>query len=256
MAVWWSVVVVVAAVLHTSQAAHFPSKTSSLCQENSLQKLMLNQTGYVQYVHYFTQFPRLTAFTMHYWFNLISTNRTSTSFNYGLNELSTNNNLTVQLVKEGQQFWTLQINDQLVSKVPSKFVGVGEWHHMLHSWDSATGQWSVFMDGKLLSHGFDPKSVGLVVPGGGVAVSGQHQKTAITGGMDRGEGLEGWFTLFQLSAQSIKDPTSNRAANVVASLTSKCTEDFGGDVISWRKTPRKGYGGVAETPGREVCGAF
>ncbi|XP_042230192.1 C-reactive protein 1.4-like isoform X2 [Homarus americanus] len=226
------------------------------CLRNRLPKLLLNQTGYVEYSEYVAEVPPLTAFTMHYWFNLLSTVRTATTFNYGLNELSTNNNLTVQLVQGNPQHWTLQINDHLVSRVVSPLVRVGEWHHMLHSWDSSTGQWSVFMDGKILSFGLNPMSVGMVVPGGGVPVSGQRQNTALAAGMDQGEGLEGWFTLFQLSARPLLNPNSPNTAFAVTSLASGCSIDLGGDVISWRGTPRRGYGGVMETPGREICGHF
>lgn len=96
----------------------------------------------------------------------------------------------------------------------------------------------------------------LVVPGGGVAVSGQHQSTSLNMGLDQGEGLNGWLTLFQLSSKAL-GPLSSTTKTAVAHLTSQCTDDMEGDLISWKKTPRKGHGGATETPSQsKVCGVF
>lgn len=90
-----------------------------------------------------------------------------------------------------------------------------------------------------------------------MAVSGQHQSTSQTMGMDQGEGLNGWFTLFQLSSKAL-DPFDVATIDAtVAILASQCTGEIEGDLISWRNTPRKGYGGVMETPSySKVCGRF
>lgn len=216
---------------------------------------MLNQTGYVQYCHYMTEIPTMVSLSLHYWFLLLDTSRTSTTFNYGLDETVNTNNVTVQLEAGTPQRWRLEINDVLVNRVPSPPVRVGEWHHVFHSWHSQSGQWSVFLDAKLIGSSINRQSQGLVVVGGGNAVSGQHQNT-LHNGMDVGQGLEGWMTLLQLSSRPLLNPTSLTAGYFVTTLASQCSRDYGGDVISWRSTPRKGYGGIMETPGSEVCGHF
>lgn len=96
------------------------------------------------------------------------------------------------------------------------------------------------------------------IPQGGLAVSGQHQRSRIDNpiGMDRGEGVEGFLTLFQLSSKPLRQPYSVASAALVDSLASQCSKDLGSDVISWRNTPRKQFGGVTETPAREECGNF
>lgn len=94
-----------------------------------------------------------------------------------------------------------------------------------------------------------------MVPGGGTAVSGQHQNT-LHNGMDVGQGLEGWMTLLQLSQETLYQPDSYSTKQYVKSLATFCSKDVGGDVISWRVTPRKGYGGIMETPGTQICGHF
>ncbi|KAK3852973.1 hypothetical protein Pcinc_040463 [Petrolisthes cinctipes] len=226
-----------------------------LCTQNGLPKLMLNQTGYVQYCHYMTDIPTMTSFTLHFWFHLLDASRTSTMFNYGLDEGRNTNNLTVQLESGFPQYWRLEINDVLVIRVPSPLVRVGEWHHALVSWQSLTGQWSVFLDGDLVESGSSVQSRGLVVPGGGNAVSGQHQNT-LHNGEDVGQGLEGWMTLLQLSREPLYQPDSYAIKRYVKFLATFCSKDVGGDIIGWRVTPRKGYGGIMETPGRQTCGYF
>ncbi|XP_071526625.1 C-reactive protein 1.4-like [Panulirus ornatus] len=254
LTVWLLLVLAVVVTTGSCDRLFFPQVQP--CQGNKLPKLRLNQSGYVQYSVYDVDMPELSSFTMHYWFNLIDANRTATTFNYALDLAKNNNNLTVQLERGQPQHWTMQINDMLVSRVVSPLVEAGVWYHMLHSWNSATGQWSVFMNGKILATGHNSLSVGLKIPGGGIPASGQHQNTALFMGMDQGEGIEGWFTLFQMSSRPLHSPYSKATANTVEALASQCSRDLVCDIVSWRGTPRKGYGGVTETPGQEDCGDF
>ncbi|XP_063615285.1 C-reactive protein 1.1-like [Penaeus indicus] len=248
----------------SAQAFQFQAQGSRALAGESclgLSKLLINQTGYTQYVHYYTDFPELTSFTMQYWFNLNKNFRSATTFNYALDEEVNTDNVTLQL-HQGEQLhspshWTLHINGILVVRVESPPVLAGEWHHMLHSWDSNQGEWSIFMDGRLLGSGYSKEGRGLVIPAGGVAVSGQHQNTAQFGGMDQGAGIEGWFTLFNMVSRPLFNPKSARTLATVARIASECSPHAAyGDVISWTSTPRKGYGGVMETPAAPVCGWF
>lgn len=94
------------------------------------------------------------------------------------------------------------------------------------------------------------------VRGGGVPMSGQHQRTSLNNGLDQGEGLNGWLTLFQLSSKPLGRLSSTKKA-AVARLASQCSNEMEGDLISWKKTPRKGHGGASETLSEnKVCGAF
>lgn len=96
----------------------------------------------------------------------------------------------------------------------------------------------------------------LVVPGGGEGVSGQHQNSGLNIGKDMGEGLNGWLTLFQLSSKPL-GPLTHATETAVARLASQCTGEMEGDIINWRKTPRKGFGGAMSTPSfSKVCGVF
>lgn len=87
-------------------------------------------------------------------------------------------------------------------------------------------------------------------------MSGQHQNAGLFVGKDMGEGLNGWLTLFQLSSKPL-GVLSYATKTVVARLASQCTGELEGDLINWRTTPRKGYGGAMVTPSfSKVCGAF
>lgn len=218
-----------------------------------LSKIMLNQSNYIQYVHYITPIPDVKSFTIQYWFNLINTARTATPFDY-TQRGPTNSTIRIHLMKGQPQRWVLYINEVLVSDVVSPPVQSGAWHFMVHSWNSWTGTWSIYMDGVLLGAGASPQGTGLVVQGGGEAYSGQRQNTG--DGMDRGEGLEGWMALFQMSVRPLLNPTSAETLRMVSRLGSSCNGLYSGDLISWTKTPRKGYGGVQETPALPVCGNF
>ncbi|XP_027224173.1 C-reactive protein 1.4 isoform X1 [Penaeus vannamei] len=247
-----------------AKAFQFQTRESPALRHESclgFSKLLINQTGYTQYAHYYTDIPELTGFTMHYWFKLNKNFRSATTFNYALDAEVNTDNVTLQL-HQGKQLhspshWTLHINDVLVVRLESPPVLAGRWHHMLHSWDSTQGAWSVFMDGGLLGYGYSEEGRGLVIPAGGIAVSGQHQNTAQFNGMDQGEGIEGWFTLFNMFSRPLLYPNSRGTLAAVARIARQCSPDQPeGDVISWRSTPRKGYGGIMETPAIPVCGKF
>ncbi|XP_068217758.1 C-reactive protein 1.4-like [Palaemon carinicauda] len=218
-----------------------------------LSKVMMNQSNYVQYVYYATPIPDLQSFTLQYWFNLYNADRISTTFDYTVRG-PTNSTIRINLQRGQPQRWFLYINEILVSNVISPLIRTGEWHFMVHSWNSWTGSWSIYMDGVLLQAGSSPEGRGLVVRGGGEAYSGQRQNT--DDGMDRGEGLEGWMTLFQMSVRPLLNPASPQTLRMVSRLASSCNGQFNGDLISWSRTPRKGYGGPQETPARPVCGNF
>lgn len=64
-----------------------------------------------------------------------------------------NNDLTVQLevLRSGQQFFTVQVNDVTVSRAPvNPPLGPGVWHHALHSFNPATAEFSHFLDGTII----------------------------------------------------------------------------------------------------------
>ena len=91
--------------------------------------------------------------------------------------------------------------------------------------------------------------------GGGFLISGQHQNT-LNNGMDRGEGLEGWLTLFHFDSRAIPNPSSTSSILNVKKLSKSCQAVDSGNVIGWLRTPRKGYGGLGEFPSAERCGHF
>ncbi|XP_063888943.1 pentraxin-related protein PTX3-like [Scylla paramamosain] len=222
-----------------------------------------NERKRVQVVEYDTYIPNLSSFTIHYWFNLRDTATTNTMFNYATDPYTGTELLDVQLEsKEGgrHQFWKITIKgvETRVSSFPP--IRKGEWYHALHSWESSTGIISHYINGELLQSHYNYQTKGLVIPAGGIAQSGQTRSARfLYNSVDQGEGLNGWLTLFQLSAKPIGVPTSSDSVAAKAERAFNCADDHDkeGETISWNRTPRKGFGGVTETPSyNSVCGQF
>jgi len=220
-----------------------------------LDKLSLNQSGYVQYTEFDTNVPRLRAFTVCYWMNVRDTTRGATPLNYALDEDANTDNLTVTY--EGNGRWRTTANGQVLYRLKTAPLPEGRWSHQCQSWDGrADGRWAVWQDGRLAGHGNAFQSSGVVVPGGGVLVTGQHQNTISAGGMDRGEGLVGEITLVQVWSRALLAAPSKPARKLAYRLANDCDSANGGDLVTWRSTPRRGYGGVTRRVARQHCGRF
>nr|XP_053657309.1 C-reactive protein 1.4-like [Cherax quadricarinatus] len=221
-------------------------------------QVLFNQTATLQYLEYSDHLPDLTGFTLHYWLHLLQPSSLACPFTY-YNEAD-DTYVQVLIVSSGVNTWSwvLQINDVVVSLVQSPVNLIGKWHHVLHSWHSGTGSWSVYLDGRLVDSSVNTQTKGLVVSGGGRAFSG-HRQRVIRGSdkcVDGDEGLYGWLTLLSLDTRGIErgDYWMNRMMVVV--VADGCRPELGGDALSWYHTPRRGYGGVMEARANTTCGLF
>ncbi|XP_045114646.1 uncharacterized protein LOC123506541 [Portunus trituberculatus] len=125
-----------------------------------------NAHGRAQVVQYVTDIPRLTSFTIHYWFSLETTSKTHTLFNYASDSYAGSELLEVQLETndEGRnQFWKVTIEgvETRVKAYPP--IGQWQWYHALHSWDSSTGIISHYINGELLQSHYNYQTKGLVI---------------------------------------------------------------------------------------------
>ena len=96
--------------------------------------------------------------------------------------------------------------------------------------------------------------MGMVIPAGGLLVTGQHQDT-LGDGMDRREGLIGGLTLLHLHSRPIEG-AKGRGGVYVRQLAGDCRAIDRGDVVGWLRTGRKTYGGVFTSAATEACGNF
>lgn len=241
-----------------------PLRPKPVCARDApLIKLRFGQGEYgrAQAVEYDTFIPNMSSFTIHYWFYLEDTTTTNTIFNYANNPSLSSELLEVQLESKDQgrhQFWKVTIKgvESRVSSFP--LIRINQWYHALHSWDSSTGIISHYINGELLQSHYNYETKGLVIPSGGVAQLGQTRNARLYhSGEDQGDGLNGSITLFQLSAKPIGVPTASDTVAAKAERAYKCDDQEEGEVISWSRTPGKGFGGVTMIPSyNSVCGHF
>ncbi|XP_069959619.1 neuronal pentraxin-2 [Cherax quadricarinatus] len=153
---WCVVVVVVVMVMVTGSVKCsflYPREDEDLTCAPAFSKVLFNQTATLQYLEYSDHLPDLTGFTLHYWLHLLQPSSLACPFTY-YNEAD-DTYVQVLIVSSGVNTWSwvLQINDVVVSLVQSPVNLIGKWHHVLHSWHSGTGSWSVYLDGRLVDSG-------------------------------------------------------------------------------------------------------
>lgn len=236
---------------------------NTTCTLSSFSKVQFNQTQELQYVEYVESIPDMTAFTLHYWIRVDEASSRACPFSYYNKD--DGSSVQVVLVKSDKATgpvwrWVLQVNGFVVSIVKSPDSLVKSWHHVLHSWHSPSGTWSLYMNGQLVESGVNENLKGIKVSGGGRAFSGQRYKS-INGTVpkcsyDCNDGVNGWMTLLGLDSQGIQraDYWANRL--MVSVVANGCRPEHGGDVLSWKDTPRRGYGGVMEASAKPTCGNF
>uniref|UniRef100_A0A2P2I982 Pentraxin-related protein PTX3-like n=1 Tax=Hirondellea gigas TaxID=1518452 RepID=A0A2P2I982_9CRUS len=233
----------------------FPSSGNPTCPGNRLHKITLVQSNYVQYSEFVTPVPALRAVSTCFWMTVQDANRAATPLNYAVDEQDNTDNLTVQY-RPSEGSWTLNINGVRVYTARAVPLTPQRWHHLCHSWDGATGQWSVWQDGSLMDSGVNTRSIGTEIPAGGTMVTGQHQNTLANMGMDAGEGLTGSLTLLHVSSTPLGNPQSYPTLRLVQHLATDCTATDRGDVVGWLRTPTRGYGGVLQEVAFQNCGRF
>lgn len=253
MVVWW---VLVAGLVVGTTHSRLTHRDASTCTP-TFSKVLFNQTEGSQYVQYAQHLPDMTGFTLHYWINLLEPANYACPFAY-YNEADGTFIQVLVITPRSTPSFVLQVNGVIVSLVQHKVKLVGEWHHVLHSWHSGTGRWSLYVDGRLVQSETDERKRGLAVSGGGRAFSGQRHEI-ITGKYPCdgcGHGLHGWLTLLGFDTHGIQRANYWMTRMMVSVVADGCSPEVGGDVINWKNTPRRGYGGAMEAPANSTCGAF
>jgi len=233
----------------------FPDPGTSADCFGQLSKVSLNQSAYVQYSEMVTSVPAMTSFTACAWMKVHDCGRSATMLNYALDEVANTDNLTITYTTGG--FWTVTVNGNPLYTALARPLESGVWGHVCHSWDAKLGgKWSVWQNGGIADQGANPESQQWVIPPGGVLVTGQHQGTILTGGMDRGAGLVGEITLLQMWKTAVLKPSDDVAHQLARRLSADCVAADRGDLIGWLSTARRGYGGATTTVARQVCSQF
>ncbi|XP_043916972.1 sushi, von Willebrand factor type A, EGF and pentraxin domain-containing protein 1 isoform X2 [Protopterus annectens] len=175
-------------------------------------------SGIYGYVIMDNVLPPLDAVSCAFWMKSSDTSNYGTPISYAVDG---NDNVFSLTDYNG---WVLYVNGKdRVTDCPS--VNDGKWHHIAITWTSSSGEWKVYIDGKV-SDGGRGLSVGSRIPGGGALVLGQEQDM-------RGEGFNPAESFVgSLSQLNMWDYVLT--PEQVKLLSTSCPEDIKkGNLLAW-----------------------
>ncbi|XP_028129164.1 uncharacterized protein LOC114325320 [Diabrotica virgifera virgifera] len=165
-------------------------------------KVGFTQDLYFQYIQYKTQIPDLKQFTLCYWSKFYNHSNDHPLFSYAVDGQpraiyswisNTERSSYFSLSVEGHTFYRLNYPLRL-----------NRWYHTCQSWNGKTGEWQIWVNAERVGRGFHNRLVGHVIPGRGVAITGQEQ-SQLGGGFQEGAhapkgsgGMLGEITMVQL----------------------------------------------------------
>ena len=120
----------------------------------------------------------------------------------------------------------------------------GQWHHVAVTWDSSSGAWFSYFDGREAARSSEPFQQGKVIRGGGVLLLAQEQDE-IGGGFNTEECFIG--DLSQLNVWSYV-----LSADQIYNLALDCN-NFQGDLLVWADFREALDGNYAVTPTSYAC---
>ena len=160
--------------------------------------------------------PDMTAATMAFWIRTSHTGR-GTVVSYA-SSASLSNALSIQ---DYTGFVIYVNNDRAFSDVS---VNDGQWHHVVVTWTSSGGAWSLYKGGQVAVSGTGLQSGG-TINGGGMIVIGQDQDV-IGGGFVASESMVGSVSQVNVWKRVLNGDEIRR-------LFAGCNGTFMGDVAAW-----------------------
>ncbi|CAG9859038.1 unnamed protein product [Phyllotreta striolata] len=165
-------------------------------------KVGFTQDLYFQYIQYKTEIPDLKQFTLCFWTKFYNHSNDHPIFSYAVDGQpraiyswisNTERSSYFSLVVEGHTFYRLNYPFRL-----------NRWYHTCQSWNGKTGEWQIWVNAERVGRGFHNRLVNHVIPGGGIAITGQEQRQ-LGGGFQEGVeapkgsgGMLGEITMLQL----------------------------------------------------------
>ncbi|MBN3306145.1 SVEP1 protein, partial [Amia calva] len=218
-----------------------PGFNGTRCETEMSSKFNLDfeVSGIHGYVMMDNIMPSLTAITCTFWMKSSDSTNYGTPISYAVEKGSDNAFLLIDY-----NGWVLYVNGkERVTDCPA--VNDGRWHHIGVSWNSADGDWKVYIDG-IPSDGGKGLSVGTTIPGGGALVLGQDQD-------QRGEGFNPVESFVgSMSQLNIWDHVLT--PQQIQALASSCPEDLQrGNLLAWPDFLTGIVGRVKITPKSMFC---
>ncbi|KAG5899333.1 hypothetical protein JTB14_029284 [Gonioctena quinquepunctata] len=150
----------------------------------TINKVVLTQRGYIQFLKYITEVPPLTDYTFCIWLRSHNLTHSHPILSYSKHEEE--RLIRVWIGPHGKNIH-LEILNQPVFEVPIN-IEENHWNHICQSWSSQQAAWHLYFNGKLKSSGYMPKLRGSVIKGEGDIVVGQEY-TDFDKGLN--DGIEG-----------------------------------------------------------------
>ncbi|XP_034938231.1 uncharacterized protein b6 [Chelonus insularis] len=151
----------------------------------ALYKTIFNQKLYFEYIHYKFNMPELKEFTLCTWTKFTNHTNDHPLFSYAVDD-QPRAILAWIANSPRSSYYMMNIDGHNLYRLNYP-LRLNKWYHSCQSWNGRSGEWQIWVNGERVGRGFNNRLVGHVIPGGGIAISGQEQ-TQLGGGFLEGEG--------------------------------------------------------------------
>ncbi|PNF27600.1 hypothetical protein B7P43_G02273 [Cryptotermes secundus] len=139
----------------------------------------------LQYIQYKTSLPDMKEFTVCMWHKFYNHTNDHPLFSYAVPNQPRAIYLWVSNSLRSSYF-SLSVESHTFFRLNYP-LRLNRWYHSCTSWNGRTGEWQIWVNAERVGRGFHNRLVGHVIPGGGIAITGQEQRQ-YGGGFLEGEG--------------------------------------------------------------------
>ncbi|KAJ9600094.1 hypothetical protein L9F63_009605 [Diploptera punctata] len=140
----------------------------------ALYKVSFVQDLYFQYIQYKTSLPDMKEFTVCMWHKFYNHSNDHPLFSYAVPNQPRAIYLWVSNSRRSSYF-SLSVESHTFFRLNYP-LRLNRWYHSCTSWNGRTGEWQIWINAERVGRGFHNRLVGHVIPGGGIAITGQEQR--------------------------------------------------------------------------------
>ncbi|PSN30816.1 hypothetical protein C0J52_23361 [Blattella germanica] len=140
----------------------------------ALYKVSFVQDLYFQYIQYKTSLPDMKEFTVCMWHKFYNHSNDHPLFSYAVPNQPRAIYLWVSNTPRSSYF-SLSVESHTFFRLNYP-LRLNRWYHSCTSWNGRTGEWQIWVNAERVGRGFHNRLVGHVIPGGGIAITGQEQR--------------------------------------------------------------------------------
>ncbi|KAJ8917475.1 hypothetical protein NQ315_005522 [Exocentrus adspersus] len=168
-----------------------------------IHKVAFTQDLYFQYIQYKTNIPDTKQFTLCFWSKFYNHSNDHPIFSYAMVDGQPRAIVSMVSNTERSSYFSLAVEGHTFYRLNYP-LRLNRWYHTCQSWNGKTGEWQIWVNAERVGRGFHNRLVGHVIPGGGIAITGQEQ-SQLGGGFQEGKdapkgsgGMLGEITMVQL----------------------------------------------------------